>query len=64
MPNPKKDEKEKDFISRCVPYVKKEHPEWEIKQVTAVCYSMWRRAKGIKDEPPKEKSTAVRKATA
>lgn len=42
-PEPKKGEKQKDFIARCIPYVHKEHPDWPMKQVKAVCYDIWRR---------------------
>ena len=42
-PEPKPGESQKDFIGRCIPYVKKEHPEWKQEQVVAVCYSYWRR---------------------
>jgi len=42
-PNPKKGETQKAFISRCIPVVHKEHPEWKMDKVKAVCYSLWRR---------------------
>ena len=42
MPVPRKNEDEQGFISRCIPYVKNEHPSWEIDQCTAVCYSIWK----------------------
>ena len=50
MPSPKPNEKESDFISRCVPYVKKEHPDWEQDKCTAVCYSIWRESKKKNNE--------------
>jgi hypothetical protein len=45
LPTPNAGEKQSDFIGRCVPYVKKEHPEWPQDQCVAVCYSIWRRSK-------------------
>lgn len=42
-PKPQPGESEKDFISRCIPYVKKEHPEWKDSKVQAVCYEYYRR---------------------
>ena len=52
MPTPGKNESESDFISRCIPIVIGEGVEKD--QATARCYSIWRRSKGEKDEPPKE----------
>lgn len=49
MPEPQTGETQKEFIGRCIPFVKKEHPDWEQDQIVAVCYSIWRRSKGIKD---------------
>jgi len=42
MPVPKKGETEKDFISRCIPYVIKEGTAKDTKQAAAICYSIWR----------------------
>jgi len=42
-PTPKPGESKQDFISRCIPYVKKEHPSWKQDKVSAVCYSIWNR---------------------
>lgn len=41
-PKPRAGETKKDFISRCISYVHKEHPSWASKKVQAVCYSYWR----------------------
>jgi hypothetical protein len=41
-PDPNPGEKQVDFINRCIPYIKKEHPEWEHDKVVAVCYSIWK----------------------
>jgi len=43
LPKPKKGEKRKDFISRCMSsaVMKKEYPKTD--QRAAVCYSQWRR---------------------
>lgn len=48
IPKPNKDEKEKDYLSRCMgnPTMNKEYPENE--QRMAVCGTTWREAKGIK----------------
>jgi hypothetical protein len=51
VPKPKKGEKEKDFISRCIPVLMDEGREQ--KQSIAICYSTWRKEKGI-PEPIKE----------
>jgi hypothetical protein len=45
MPTPKKKETKEDFIKRCIPYVKKEHSDWDNDKCTAVCYSLWRKKK-------------------
>ena len=57
MPTPSKNESQKDFISRCIPIVIGEGVKKD--QAAARCYSIWRRSKGIKDEPPKEKKSAT-----
>ena len=43
MPNPKPGESKDKFIGRCIPYVKKEHPDWKQDKCVAVCYSLWRK---------------------
>src|SRR4030095_843863 len=45
IPNPHKDEKQKDFIGRCMAYeiMKKDYDQ---KQRLAVCFSSWRKSKG------------------
>jgi len=40
MPNPRKNEKKKEYISRCIPQVIKEGKEQD--QAIAICYSMWK----------------------
>jgi len=42
-PEPKKGEKKSAFIQRCIPVVKKEHPDWADDKVQAVCYNIWNR---------------------
>jgi len=39
IPTVKKNEKEKDFISRCMKAIGDEYPQ---KQALAICYSKWR----------------------
>jgi hypothetical protein len=43
MPKPKKGEKRKDFVSRCIPIVLKDGTAKDQDQAVAVCNSMWRR---------------------
>ncbi len=51
VPNPKSDESEKDFIARCEKFMHEENnskPESERRsndQLTAICYSTWRKNK-------------------
>lgn len=42
MPKPLPNEKESDYISRCIPIVIKEGTAKDSKQASAICYSMWR----------------------
>lgn len=42
-PEPNPGESEQDFVGRCVPYIKKEHPDWEQDQIVATCYSIYKR---------------------
>jgi len=42
-PKPKKGETKTDFIKRCIPYTKKEHPSWSRDKVVAVCHEYWKR---------------------
>jgi len=57
MPNPSKGETQQDFVSRCIPIVLDDGTAKDSKQAAAVCYSIWRRAKGEKDEPPKKEGS-------
>lgn len=49
-PKPKKGETKTDFIKRCIPYTKKEHPSWSHDKVVAVCHEYWRRSRKNSDE--------------
>jgi hypothetical protein len=53
MPEPRKDETRVEFLKRCIPQVIEEGtaPKEPIEQAVAICSSMWRKAKGIKQEP-------------
>lgn len=42
MPIRKKTEKLNTYVSRCISQRQKEHPDEDIKQSTAACYSMGR----------------------
>lgn len=46
VPNPRTGEKESDYLSRCMSWAAKEHPEMESDQRMAMCGSTWRRARG------------------
>ena len=52
MPKPTEGESEKDFIGRCMAYP--DMQKYDQKQRSAICYSIWREAKGI--AKPKELS--------
>lgn len=49
MPEPGKNEKEEDFISRCVPIVIEEGTAKDNDQAVAICYSLWREHKKKKE---------------
>jgi hypothetical protein len=51
MPEPEKNENEKDFLKRCIPQLIKEE-EYPQKQAVAICYSMYRK-KGTEAKSPK-----------
>lgn len=42
MPTPGKNEKQDEFINRCIPIVMKEGTAEDNKQAAAICFSMWR----------------------
>ena len=42
IPKPKKGEKQKDFISRCIEFETKAAPGRDKEQVAAMCYQAWR----------------------
>lgn len=60
IPTPRKGESEKDFVNRCIPYVIHEGTADDNKQAAAICHSIWRRSKGIKDEPPEQSKKTER----
>lgn len=45
MPTPGKNESEKEFIGRCIPFMLKEKPDMKQDQVVAICYSLWEKDK-------------------
>jgi len=49
LPTPNKNESKNDFISRCIPYVIHEGTAKDNKQAAAICHSIWRRSKGVKE---------------
>jgi hypothetical protein len=44
MPKLKPGESQKDYVRRCIPVRQHEHPEEDVKQSAAVCYSMYKQA--------------------
>lgn len=56
MPTLHKNETQKEFVSRCIPIVHKEHPEMDNSQVVAVCYSLFRQQS---KKPPVKTSTKI-----
>lgn len=43
MPSVKKGESEKDYVSRCIPYMMKEKPGMKSDQAAAVCHSLYQK---------------------
>jgi len=58
IPKPKKGEKEKDYIDRCMSALKDSEPNKPQKQRLAMCYRTWRKAKGQK-EPDAQVDTVI-----
>lgn len=59
MPKPKEGETRKEFVSRCIPIVKKEDKSRDIKQVTAICYSIWKKENKENKKMTKENKFSV-----
>lgn len=49
MPSPRKNESQKDFVSRCIPIVMEEGTAEDNEQAAAICFSMWRESKKTKE---------------
>lgn len=51
IPKPKKGERQKDYISRCIKfqYDEKDNGKKDKKQIAAICYSTWRDNKGTNE---------------
>ena len=43
MPTPNAGESEKDFVSRCIPYIIKEGTTKDPSQAAAICHGIWRK---------------------
>lgn len=43
MPERKQGEPMVDYVNRCIPIRQKEHPDEDVKQSAAICYSMGRK---------------------
>lgn len=54
MPTPNEGESKKAYVSRCIGVRQNEHPDEDVKQSSAVCYSMWDQAKKKKLEKIEE----------
>jgi hypothetical protein len=48
LPTPNKGEQQQDFVSRCISFETKASPDRDPKQVQAMCFAQWRRAKAGK----------------
>ena len=42
MPSPNPNETKEEFVARCIPYVKKEKPDWQQEHVVAYCFGIWK----------------------
>jgi len=42
MPKPAKDEKQSEFVSRCIAFETKAAPDRPDEQIQAMCYQTWR----------------------
>lgn len=62
MPEPRPNEPQDKFISRCISYMSKEKPENDQKQNIAVCYSLWRESKKKKEEEGQKRDEELRSA--
>lgn len=51
IPNPRSDEQEQDYISRCISEL---YDEYGQEQAAAICYSTWRENMSVEGETPEE----------
>ena len=51
IPNPRSEEQEQDYISRCISDL---YDEYGQEQAAAICYSTWRENMSVEDETPEE----------
>jgi len=58
VPTVKKGEEMKDYLSRCIPTVAKEHPELSHKAVVGRCAGMFKGEYGMKKKTKKSKAKA------
>jgi HK97 family phage prohead protease len=56
VPKPKAGESQKEFVNRCVPIMAAKDPDRPHKQIVAMCYSAYRRAKKDEDRDPLEQA--------
>lgn len=54
IPKPRKGEKQKDFVSRCVKFVKKENPTMDDKQASAICFTAFKESKKQSSQESKD----------
>ncbi len=50
IPKPNANESQDQFIGRCISTLSKADPDRDPKQVQAICYSTWRKSKGMSEE--------------
>ena len=54
IPKPRKNESRQKFISRCVSSLHDTDPNRPNKQLVAICFTTWRKSKGISETQMKE----------
>ena len=61
MPTPQENETQEEFIERCIPIVIEEGTAEDSEQAAAVCYSMWREAKGETDKSKSARAATIKR---
>jgi hypothetical protein len=63
LPEPKEDEEEQEFVSRCIGEVSKTDPDRPQNQIIAICYSQWRKKSKSESESESEEFKELSKTT-